>query len=544
MKRKIWICALVCALTAVFCVGIAAVQYQYNGSSDRYIDHIVNADTDPGLGAAAIPEDRMVGADFVSHLPLVVIDTGGQEIVNYKRFSAETSSYEVPEGIDPYFTMQIRVYDSENHCNRPSDEASLSSAGRIKVRGNSSAAPTLPKFQYTLKLETEDGEEQPLCMMGIGTDDTWILNPTVHDKSRIRNYLAYNIAGQLEASTPDLRYCEVLFAKEDGYYYGGLYMMCESVKVSPERVNIQKDATGYQVGNGYLICRDRYSESKVILDTWGTRAGYNTDTEGTTNKAIRTFLSLEYPKNEAATPEFIASVEQEISEIEMALYGEKGYSQSEINKMMDMDSFAEYMIINEFFCNYDAGHHSTYMYKSPYGKLTAGPYWDYDGAMDNWNTALLNSETFTLWGYPWFEKLIRMEDFEERVEKRYRELRNTILSDEYLADFIDGTVSYLGNALLREDSAYGDYSYITDVITEEGTGLPVDRRRESAAAEAQRIKDVLLLRGEFMDKNINTLQGFVEYRYNAASANTVLAVFLILAFLVSTVLARRYRQIR
>ena len=184
------------------------------------------------------------------------------------------------------------------------------------------------------------------------------------------------------------------------------------------------------------------------------------------------------------------------------------------------------------------------MYKSPYGKLTAGPYWDYDGAMDNWNTALLNSETFTLWGYPWFEKLIRMEDFEERVEKRYRELRNTILSDEYLADFIDGTISYLGNALLREDSAYGDYSYITDVITEEGTGLPVDRRRESAAAEAQRIKDVLLLRGEFMDKNINTLQGFVEYRYNAASANTVLAVFLILAFLVSTVLARRYRQIR
>ena len=520
------------------------MQYQYNGSSDRYIDHIVNADADSSLGAVAVPKDRMVGADFVSHLPIVVIDTGGQEIVNYKKFSAETSSYEVPEGIDPYFPMQIRVYDSENHCNRPSDEASLSSAGRIKVRGNSSAAPTLPKFQYTLKLETEDGEEQALSMMGIGTDDTWILNPTVHDKSRIRNYLAYNIAGQLEASTPDLRYCEVLFAKDEGYYYGGLYMMCESVKVSPERVNIQKNASGYQVGIGYLICRDRYSESKVILDTWGTRAGHNTDTEGTTNKAIRTFLALEYPKNEAATPEFIASVEQEISKIEMALYGENGYSQSEINKMMDMDSFAEYLVINEFFCNYDAGHHSTYMYKSPYGKLTAGPYWDYDGAMDNWNTALLNNETFTLWRYPWFEKLVQMEDFEKRVEKRYRELRNTILSDEYLADFIDAAVSYLGNALLREDSAYGDYSYITDAITEEGTGLPIDRRRESAAAEAQRIKDVLLLRGEFMDKNINTLQGFIENRYSAASADTVLAVFLILAFLVSTVLARRYRQIR
>ena len=102
MKRKAWICALICALTAAFCVGAGAVQYHYNGSSDRYIDHIVNADADSSLGAAAIPEDRMVGADFVSHLPLVVIDTGGQEIVSYKKYKAETDAFEIPEGIDPY----------------------------------------------------------------------------------------------------------------------------------------------------------------------------------------------------------------------------------------------------------------------------------------------------------------------------------------------------------------------------------------------------------------------------------------------------------
>ena len=544
MKHKLWICALVCGLTALFCLGVGAVQYHSTARAERYIDHIVNADADPSLGTTTIPEDRMVGDDFTSHLPLVVIDTGGQEIVSYKKHNAQVDAYEIPEGVDPYFPMQIRVYDRADHCNRPSDEAALSSAGRIKVRGNSSAAASLPKFQYTLKLETEDGEEQPLSMMGIGTDDTWVLSPTVRDKSRIRNYLAYNIAGQLEASTPDLRYCEVLFAKDEGYYYGGLYMMCESIKVSPERVDIQKNASGYHVGTGYLICRDRYSDSKVILDTWGTREGYNTDTEGTTNKTISTFFSLEYPKNEAATPEFIASVEKEISRMEIALYSRNGNSQSEIKKLVDLDSFADYLIINEFFCNYDAGHHSTYMYKSPYGKLTAGPYWDYDGAMDNWNIALLNNDSFTFWGYPWFEKLIQMEDFEKRVEKRYRELRNTILSDEYLADFIDGTVSYLGNALLREDSAYGDYSYITAAAIEEKTGLSVDRRCESAAAEAQRMKDVLYLRGEFMDKNIHTFQRFVDYRGNSLDTNTILACFLILIFLVSTVLVRRYRLIR
>lgn len=543
MKHKLRICTLVCGLTVLFCVGAGALQYGSVPRTERYIDHIVNADADPSLGVTTIPEDRMVGDDFVSHLPIVVIDTGGQEIINYKVYNAETDAFEVPEGIDPYFPMQIRVYDREDHCNRPTDEASLSSAGRIKVRGNSSASilANLPKYQYTLKLETEDGEEQRLSMMGIGTDDTWILSPTVKDKSRIRNYLAYNIAGQVEPSTPDLRFCEVLFAMDGGYYYGGLYTMCESIKVSPERVDIQKDMSGYHVGIGYLIVRDRYSYSDVILDTWGTREGYNTDID-VEGKFFMTYFTLEYPKNAAATPEVIASVEEDISRIEMALCNQNSNSQYQLEEWMDLDSFADYMVINEFFCNYDAGHNSTYMYRSPLGKLTAGPYWDYDGAIDNWRSSL-DFNSFVFFQYPWFEKLIQMEEFEQRVESRYYELRKTILNEDYINDFIDSTVRYLGNALLREDSAFGDYSYFTDVITEKETGLSIDQRRDSAAEEAQRIKDVLHLRGKFMDGNITTLRRFISYRTNSVT-KTALAYFMILVFLVSTVLVRRYRQIR
>lgn len=544
MKRKLWICALLCGLTALFCVGAGVLQYRSAPRTERYIDHIVNADADPSLGTTTIPQDRMVGEDFTSHLPLVVIDTGGQEIVNYKQYNENTDAFEVPEGIDPYFPMQIRVYDRADHCNRPSDEAVLSSAGRIKIRGNSSANPfsSLPKFQYTLKLETEEGEEQALSMMGIGTDDTWILNPTVHDKSRIRNYLAYNITGQIEPFTPEMRYCEVLFAEGGEYHYGGLYMMCESVKVSPERVNIQKDASGYHVGTGYLILRDRYSAEEITLDTWGTREGYN-NLAREDSRDQETVFALKYPKNEAATPEVIASVEKEISRIEMALYNQDGSSWEHLKERIDVDSFAEYLIFNEFFCNYDAGLHSTYMYKAPWGKLTAGPYWDYDGAMDNWH-GLLDFDTFVFYGYPWFERLIQIEEFEQRIESRYRELRKTVLNDEYIAEFVDGTVRYLGNALLREDSAFGDYSYITEAAVEEETGLSVDQRRDSGAEEAQRIKDVLHLRGEWMDDNITMLQRFIHYVSKASDTTTVLAYSLILAFLISTVLARRYRQIR
>lgn len=543
MKHKLWICALVCVLIALFCAAAGAAQYHALPRTERYIDHIVNADADSTIGVTTIPDDRMVGDDFVSHLPLVVIDTGGQEIVNYKVYTPETDAFEVPEGIDPYVPMHISVYDSADHRNSPADEAALTSAGRIKVRGNSSANTLsgLPKFQYTLKLETEDGEEQPLGMMGIGTDDTWVLSPTVRDKSRIRNYIAYNIAGQIEPTTPDLRYCEVLFVRDSEYYYGGLYMMCESIKVSPERVNIQKDASGYHVGNGYLILRDRYSLDEVILDTWGTREGYNVHEylDGTVND---TYFSLKYPKNEAATQKLISSIESEISEIEMLLYNQDGNSYNEIKKLIDVDSFADYLILNEFFCNYDAGLHSTYMYKSPTGKLTAGPYWDYDGAMDNWHQ-LLDFDSFTFYSYPWYEMLIVMKDFERHVESNYYDMRKTVLNDDYIADFVDDTVRYLGNALLREDSAFGDYSYHTAPIEEKVTGLSVDQRRDSAAEEAQRIKDVLLLRGEFLDENITALRDFSATRV-ASSTNAVIATLIILAFLVSTILVRRYRYIR
>lgn len=527
MRKRIWLCAFVCGLTALFCLAAGTVQYAGLPRKERYIDHSANAGADPTLGTTEIPADHVVGSDFVSHLPLVVIDTGGEKILSYKQYDPETNAFEVPEGIDPYFPMSLSVYDSAGHRNCLSDEADLVTTGRIKVRGNSSASPSLPRFQYQLKLDADES------VMGIGTDDTWVLSPTIQDKSHLRNYLVYNIAGQVEPFTPDLRYCEVLFRQAGGYLYGGLYLMCESVKVSPERVDIHKDVTGYHVGSGYLIQRDRYSDSKIILNTWGTRMGYNRQGE----KA--TFFSLEYPKNENVTPEVVASVAEEISEIEAILYSGDAAALEQIDQWLDLNSFAEYMVINEFFANYDAGIHSTYLYKAPYGRLTAGPYWDYDGAMDNWEKALLELNAFTFPDYPWYDALIRLDAFEALAEKRYRDLRQEILSDAYLDAFIDDTLSYLGNALAREESAYGDYTYLSAVHPEQTTGLTIDRKRGSAVEEALRIKDVLRLRGAYLDRNISKLQENVSFRGSSSLTNTVLAVLLIGVFFISTILARR-----
>ena len=59
-----------------------------------------------------------MGNDFTSHLPLVVIDTAGQEIVNYKYYDAEIDAFVEPADVDPYTRMTVSVIDNGSHVNR------------------------------------------------------------------------------------------------------------------------------------------------------------------------------------------------------------------------------------------------------------------------------------------------------------------------------------------------------------------------------------------------------------------------------------------
>lgn len=57
-------------------------------------------------------------------------------------------------------------------------------------------------------------------------------------------------------------------------------------------------------------------------------------------------------------------------------------------------------------------------------------------------------------------------EFVERCNERYKELRKTVLSEEYLLKYIDESSAYLGSAALRNcDEWYdGDYSlYYGDI---------------------------------------------------------------------------------
>lgn len=543
MRKNIKIMFGIILLTVIFCVCFGSLKFMFTDKNERYIDHIVNKDADSTIGITEIPEDRIVDASFTSHLPLIIIDTQGQEIINYKRYNSESGSFDVPEGIDPYCPITLSVIDNADHINKLSDPVSTLSLGKIKVRGNNSSSSQLPKFQYSIKLVDEEGNNQKVSLLGFGEESSWIINPTIRDSSYIRNYLTYNLIGMIEPFQPDVRYCEVIFKNGNSYEYSGLYMLYEPVRVSENRVNISKNESKYNLGLGFLLRKDRLDKSRITLNTWATEMGYY-EFIGNGGSVNKSYFTLEYPKNENVNQQVIDDITNYMSEVEKILYSENQNVLVTIDQYIDLQSFADYFIFNEFFGSYDAGMHSTYLYKSPSGKLKMGPYWDFDGAMDNSTNEMGEMDILVIQYYPWFENLLQLDSFVKLIDERYHELRKTVLNEDYIYNFIDEAQDYLGNAILRDRSVYGFYYNDLKRVEEKDTNIVIDRRRFDVEGETQRVKDYIHIHGKAMDKHIEDFKLNISFYGNSSNYNNLLAFGFIIVVLICSVLAQRYRHLK
>ena len=168
---------------------------------------------------------------------------------------------------------------------------------------------------------------------------------------------------------------------------------------------------------------------------------------------------------------------------------------------INVSSFVDYFIINEFTTNYDAGWLSTYVYKDIGGKYNM-VIWDFNSACDNYSDSVLNPMHFEMQYNIWYYMLTKDENFTDEIINRYRELRETYLSEDYLYNYIDKTVAYLGDAIDRNFEVWG-YTF------EEFFPLEPDERNPKNYEEAvQQIKDFIHVRGEWMDENIEILRQY------------------------------------
>lgn len=427
---------------------------------------------------------------FCSHLPVMEIITGGQTIPGLQREK-------------DFITTEVMVFDKENGRNHLTDEPTLTCRANIRYRGNSSLL--FDKHSYNFNTVDENGADKEYSFMGMPEDNSWALNGPFLDKTLIRNYMCMNLYGEMTGYAPRVRFFELWLDGE----YQGVYLMMEKVSRSEERVNITK-CDPNDPFTSYIVRLDRGDAPENELNNFSEYA-MKIKPDTAVNKYA---FDIVYPGLKNLTPELKTYIEDDLSRIEKAIFS-YDYD-SEIygyESHLDVSSFVDYFIFNEFMQNYDAGIYSTYLYKDVRGKLTIGPVWDFNNACDNYMNEQHNGDGFGIYGNYFYSMLFKEEDFVEQVIDRYYELREGVLNEEYIMQYIDETVCFLGDAAERNFSVWG-YSFDPAHVNEDNRLEPPERNPEDYEEAIEQLKNFIKARGEWLDHYICNLRQYSHESVN------------------------------
>ena len=374
-----------------------------------------------------------------SHLPLIVLETGGIEIVN-----------------DPKITARMKVI-----CNGPGEPNNQYQEGTdydgfigIEVRGQSSQM--FPKKSYSLELRANNGADTSASLLGMPDEEDWVLYAPYSDKTLLRNALTFHLGEKMGGWQPRNRFCEVWLNGD----YVGVYQLMESIKRDDSRLDISKlnpdEISGDDLTGGYIVKADKtggIGPDEFFQISPSIRYNYS-------EKYSFTYV---YPKYDQIVNEQKYYIRKFLTEAENTLNGESFRDLTDgFRKYLDTKSFVDFQIIQELGNNVDGYRYSTFFHKdkdSKGGKLKAGPLWDFDLCYGNVDYADFNLATDT-WLYPKFQDMYggrmhwwarMMEDFGYRASfaARWKELRKGPFSTDSIMDYIDNTIDGLGEAVDR-----------------------------------------------------------------------------------------------
>ena len=362
-----------------------------------------------------------------SNLPICLIDTRGKTIAN-----------------EPKILAHMKIIDNgPGKINRVKDNKyNYNNFIAIEIRGNSSQF--YPQKQYGIELrDSVSGSDLDASLMGMPAEEDWVLYAPYNDISLLRNVLTYNLWNSMGHWGPRTRFCEVIINNE----YVGIYILTESIKRGPDRIDIAKlnsvDTAGLELTGGYIMKIDKNSNAADL--------GFISKVKSTTNLDINWLHH--YPDSNDIKPKQQKYIQNFIDTVELLIASAgfadpvKGYK-----KYISVGSFIDYFIITEFSRNIDAYKASSFFYKEKLeadgskGMLKAGPVWDYNFAFGN--ASFCSGAQTTGWMYDGcvpatiptpilWRRLLTDTNYANAVKCRYLELRKTILDTGYLFQYLN-----------------------------------------------------------------------------------------------------------
>lgn len=393
----------------------------------------------PGTFYQALPSWFQSPESSGSHLPLVVIETGGRAIPD-----------------EPKIDVRMKIINNgPGKMNSITDSATdYDGLVGMEVRGQSSQM--FPKKSYGFETRTDNGEENKVSLLGLPEHDDWVLYAPYSDKTMLRNDITYYLGGRMGRWQPRAIFVEVYL---NGSYIG-VYQLIERIKRGKDRVDIAKmekaDISGDKLTGGYIFRVDK------IHNLTSNDYFYNNPIYRYQNARNYAF-SYYYPKSDN-----IVSIQRDylknfILQFENNLNASwfKDFT-NHYSRYIDVDSFIDFQIINELTNNIDGYRYSTYFHKqrdSQGGKMVAGPLWDFDLGFGNlnysWRHQSTNQWCYTNYGpnephcMHWWARLMEDPAYVQKVKTRWSNLRKSVLHTDSVMAYMDRQVEHIGPAVDR-----------------------------------------------------------------------------------------------
>jgi hypothetical protein len=334
-----------------------------------------------------------------TNIPLIVVNTDGK--INLKKKSTKTS-------------CNIIIINN--------GKITTKQTGTIRIRGNSSKDLEKKSFQIHFDKKTKILDMPAKAKK-------WGLLANHMDKSLIRNLVAFKISSLLgQKYIPACKSADLII---DGSFEGN-YIICDKIEKGEGRVELDdmdETCNDYpSITGGYLMEIDGFADQEPY--------------HFTSKKGVK--VTIKYPET---TEKQTSYLKNWFDDIEANIYD------NQIVDNIDLETFSQFFILNEFCADIDSVWSSYYVTKQRNDdKIHFGPAWDFDLSLDNDNRLYpTNSKEKWIFNYglssgtfrQFISKLMSCEKTLNAVQQKWRDITINDFTKENVFNFIDEQIRYI-----------------------------------------------------------------------------------------------------
>jgi len=421
-----------------------------------------------------------------SNLPLVVIDTKGQTIVDGSKIDA-----------------LMKIVSNSNGINKPTDPGNNYN-GHVGIEYRGGKPKLAEQNPYNFETRDATGANLNVSLLGMPQENDWILLANYNDKTFIRNALSFEIFRKMAHYSPRVKMVEVII---DNVYHG-IYFLAEKIKQDKGRVDISNltstDISGDNLTGGYIF----------KIDSWDA-----------TNSWLSSYTPIDHPEKpvhfvyDDPSPTDLVTVQKDylkntVNSFEKVLYS-SGFKDPSTGypAWIKINSWLDFFIVSEFSRNINAYRKNCFYFKdkdTKDKKIHSGPVWDFDSGYKNLDDACtpFRATDGSGWTYKindcadnktnsngWIVRLLQDPAFAGSVNSRYFLMRNSFLSSGYINSFIDSIANLAKDAQVRHYTKW-------NILGIPAGDAEVDAQPETYSGQVAKFKTWIQTRLNWLDVHI------------------------------------------